>query len=335
MFRHVLMLAVVVLLLAPSHADAQNRVITKTDPATPPAPPPPKTELVKFVELKELRAGVNKKYALKFMQLGTNKTMEFPVELETTTRDFDDLRDMKNGEYVTIDISRLEGGKFAVTAAEAYSLKPGEEEDDVYLFYDVIEQKIGTQNKAVLRVSKLGQRTLFVLPSTVNRSGRPEVKEEFKEFLDGLSDGDSIVISAGPGQPRTVKAVSAYEPPDVGTFVKLRDITDEKKNRTTVVIISDLGNKEHTFGLLPAKKAAVLAKLKPVKEDTLVQYRITTDDKGTWLVDIKAAPRGSSLTIPKVPDAKSDAKPDAKTDDKADAKPTTRPARDSDGMLKL
>jgi len=344
MFRHTLMLAAVVSLLVGSHAEAQRVTVTTKTPATPPTPPPPpppKTEMVKVVELKEVRAGKDKRYTLRFTQMGGTQIRELPVDIDPTSRDFDDVRDLRAGDYATIEISRLDSGKFAVTAADAYDLKPGEDQKDVYLFYDTDEKKVAGRVVPTLRVTKLGKRHEFLLPAAK--------REQFMTIINELDDDDAVTVLITPGTSGgtpTVKDISRYEPPHVGKFVKM-EIPQEKGKPAAMVIADDRGA-ERTITFPQAKDASFRTRAKGLKDGDVIQYRFTTDDKGAWLAEFKPVPRNTELTRHEKPapkaatkkswgddegddaDAKKDTKSDAKPAEKSDPKPAAKPDAKTD-----
>ena len=343
MFRRVLILAAVVSLLAGFDTEAQRVTINTKNPptpATPPPSPPPKTEMVKFLELKKFRAGKDERYTVKFTQLGSTKIGEFPVDIDPTSRNFDDLRDLQSGDYVTIEMT-VKDGKIVVTSAEAYNFTPGEDEKDVYLFYDTDEKKVAGRVVPTLRVNKMGKRYEFLLPTVAAK------REQLMSIIDDLHDDDAIVVLVTPGTSGgtpTIKDLSKYEPPGVGKFVKVIEIPQEK-GKLGAMVIADERGAERTFTFPQAKDASFKANARKFKDGDVIQYRTTTDDKGTWLAEFKPAPKNAEFTrhekpAPKTPakdtkdsknakddesdtkkDTKKDAKPEAKSDAKSDTKP--------------
>ncbi|MCL2700892.1 MAG: hypothetical protein FWE88_04265 [Phycisphaerae bacterium] len=305
MVRHVLILAAVVSLVTAFHADAQVPPVERTQ-----------TELVRFVDLK---GASTRTPMLKVVRLSNNQAAD--LSLDVSNRDLEDLKDLRNGDYVTIDIARREG-KFVVVAAEPYELRPGEEEENVYLYYDLDERKINNRAAAVLRVTKLGKNFEFVLPSTIQQ-GRAIPRDEFKTLIEDLTDGDSIVITATPAKPPVVKTLTRYEPPEVGTFIKQTEIVDGK-NRLPALLIADATNIEHTIAMHPTKRAQIIARIKGIKDESTKLYiRTVTDDKGFWLSDVRLAPKDAKPTVLKIPAAKKDA-------DKKDADKDKDKAKDKD-----
>ena len=276
MVRHALILVVVLSLQAGFHADAQ----------TVPPKQQTQTEIVRFVGL---QGASSKTPKLKITKLDSDKGIDLP--LEVSPRTIEDLTDLKNGDYLTIDLTLRAGNKYIVTAAEPYDLKPGEDEKDVYVFDYTDKRTVGRGTMVTLKVSKFGKDYEFAVP--------PTSREKFQSIIDELATGDSVFILALPGKPpQSIKELRPYEPPDVGQFVKMTEIT-EGKSKHSAMILADVNGVERTFLFPPAKKAPFLAKAKPFKEGDTVQFRSKTDDKDKdvfWMDDFKAAPKDANLT---------------------------------------
>ena len=255
------------------------------EPKAPPKEEPTKTEFVKFVKAevgKDRKSGM-----MKVGMVGNNREATLPFVFENEN-DAASLKDLKGGEYLNIEVTKRDN-KQVVTAFTMYELKPGEDEENVYIFKGTTEDKM----HIVLKATKLGKEYAFVVPS-IKEKDRLVPKPDFQVVTD-LTDGDSVEIQAsGTGPSAVAKVIRKYEEPKIGTFVKLSEETVEKV-RTTKVAIKDDSDAEQTL-TVQARNPGLLAKLKKFKftEGDKVQYR-TADEKGTTvLIDIKPAAKDAT-----------------------------------------
>lgn len=257
-------------------------------PKEPPGPPEPKSEFVKFVKVEATKG--KKTGMIKVTLVGSNKTGNLPFELSEA--EISTLKDLKGGEYLTIDVLKKDN-RDTVTAVTVYELKPGEEEENVYVYNGTEEKNVGGHDVIVMNTTKLGKEHPFTIPSQKDPKEKKVVpKEDFRTALADLSEGDSIEVIAGPGPAAIVKAVRKYEAPKIGTFVKVTEETVEKAKVTTVVLKDDNDTDETIT--VPAKNSGLIANVKKFKEGDKVQYR-AAEEKGTLtLVEIKKAPKDAT-----------------------------------------
>jgi len=246
---------------------------------------PVKTEFVKFVKAelaKDKKSGM-----MRVGMVGNNREATLPFAFENEN-DASALVELKGGEYLNIDVTKRDN-KPVVTAFTLYELKPGEDEENVYIFKGTTEDK----THIVVKATKLGKDYTFIVPS-IKEKDRVVPKPDFQAVTD-LTDGDSVEIQAsGTGPSAVAKVIRKYEEPKIGTFVKQSEETVEKV-RTTKVVLKDDNDAEQTLPL-QARNPGLLAKLKKFKfaDGDKVQYR-TADEKGTLtLIDIKPVPKDAT-----------------------------------------
>lgn len=179
-------------------------------------------------------------------------------------------------------------GKNMLSALKNYDLKPGEDEPNVYVFAKSSTVKNGKDEIPAVEVTKLGKDSTFTVPMPKGADGKPAADPDITKVIAGLKKGDSVEIIPAPGGGNTpaIKTIKAYEPPKKGEFVELGKQTVGQTEYQTVEL------KDSTTKILipPADATNLLAKLKPIKAGTTISCKVRTDDKGTWLVDVKLAP---------------------------------------------
>jgi hypothetical protein len=189
-------------------------------------------------------------------------------------------------------------------------MKPGENEPNVYIFETTTSEKDKATNKdvTVVKATKFHVDYTFQVPNVRGADGKMEPKEEITKVANDLKQGDMVEVQTA-GQ-HTLKSIKVYEPPKWAEFVKLskQTVADQELH---VLEVKAYGTS--TTLTIARKDAALLTKLAPLKEGSLLTYKSNTDDKGgLWLTDVRIPPKGA--TMPAEPTSKE--ADDSKSSDK-------------------
>jgi hypothetical protein len=208
------------------------------------------------------------------------------------------------GDYVRLTYAKL-GHDLMVGNIEAYDLKPGEDVPGVFIYSKSGARTVDKKEVTTVTVTKFGAEVILTVPTAKNSQGKMAPKEELMKVIEGFKSGDMVEVKAAGNMLQSIKV---YDAPLLGEFRKTEKAADS--GLTTVEV--KIGPDVQTLSI--AKKDATLAAgARKLKSGDLVYFRTTTDDKGTWLAELKPAPPG---TKPPSAKSKDDMKPPKTTEDK-------------------
>jgi hypothetical protein len=196
----------------------------------------------------------------------------------------------KPGDLLSLSYAKV-GHDLLAGKVEAYDMKPGEDAPGVFVFSKSGTETVNKKDVAAVTVTKFGTETVLAVPLARNSEGKMAPKEELMKVIEGFKPGDLVEVkNAGT----TLQSIKAYDAPQLGEFQKAEKAADS--GLTTVDV--KIGGDVQTLSI--AKKDATLAaNARKLKSGDLVYCRTTTDDKGTWLVELKQAPPGTKLPVAK------------------------------------
>ena len=208
---------------------------------------------------------------------------------------------LKSGDYISLTYVKA-AHDLMVGKIDTYELKPGEDLPGVFQF-----SKSGTetQNKkdvTTVTVTRFGAELVLTVPEARNTEGKMAPKEALMKVIDGCKSGDLVEVKSSGNNLQSIKV---YEPPQLGEFQKIDKDADSGLSTVTVKV----DGAPQTFSIAK-KDTSVAAKAHGFKSGDLVFCRTTTDDKGTWLLDIVKAPKGTKLPTDKPKDDKKPASTD-------------------------
>jgi hypothetical protein len=227
----------------------------------------------------------------------------FPMDKDK----MDFLKSLKAGDYVSLTYGKS-GRDLMLGKIEVYDLKPGEDVPGVFTFS---KSGAGTlNNKEVTQVMVTKFNTPFVLtvPTGKNSDGKMGPKENLMKAIEGFKSGDMVEVKLNGGEIQTIRL---YEPPQLGQLQKV----DKVKVGNSDLFAAEVKIDGAVETLAIAKTdIPLINRARAIKNGDLVYFRSTTDDKSTWLIEIKAAPPGTKLPAHK--------------DKKTTTKPATKPAEE-------
>lgn len=196
----------------------------------------------------------------------------------------------KPGDLVSVSYAKV-GHDLVSDKVEAYDMKPGEDAPGVFVFAKSGEETVNKKEVTTVTVTKFGTELVLAVPQARNSEGKMAPKEELMKVIDGFKSGDLVEVkNAG----NTLQSIKAYDAPKVGEFQKSEKAADTGLTTVDIKIGADV----QTLSI-PKKDASVAAVAHKLKSGDLVYCRTTTDDKGTWLVELKQAPPGTKLPVEK------------------------------------
>lgn len=200
------------------------------------------------------------------------------------------LKDAKPGDYFEITIAKDSHGAW-LNAIKPYTLKFGEDEAGVFLFSKKDEQKVGSDTYTSITVTKFKQTFSMLVPNTKNPDGKTGPDEAMMKVIDAAKDGTPLEITGGKlGQNAIIKTIAPWVAPKRVEFVKL---TPKAKPADNASIEVKDGDNSQTISINAKgpNAATLLSKVGALKPGQAIMIRITTDDTGTWLADVKPAPK--------------------------------------------
>lgn len=215
------------------------------------------------------------------------------------------VKNSKKGDVYEVNYAVADQNKQAVLdRMNEYTLKPGEEEENVFIFEDLKDEKDGT-----FKVSKFGASGELTLPQTRGSNKKMGPDETMLALLKDLKSGSSVELTMVGGK---VKTLRKYERPRWGKFVKLSTKTVAGKELKAVEV--DAYGNTLTLTMAPKDSAGFMGKFRRMKEGDLIIFRTATEKEVTWLAALTIPPKGSE--IPPEPKEEDDDKKDDKKDKK-------------------
>jgi hypothetical protein len=200
----------------------------------------------------------------------------------------DTAKKLRQGDYVSIMYMKsgrdLMAGKF-----DRYEVKPGEEVPGVFVFVKSGTETVNKRDVTTVTLSKLGVTATLQVPLAKNSEGKMAPKEDLMKVIDALKADDMVEVKAAGN---TLQQIKQYTPPQLCEFVKVEKTKVGDAELWSVVVKVD--GADETL-VIAKKDAALLGKAKGLKAGDLVYCRSNTDDKGAWLLEIHAAPKGTKL----------------------------------------
>ena len=208
----------------------------------------------------------------------------------------DVVKNLKPGDLIKIRSSTGQGHTI-LNAISAYTLKPGEDEPNVYTFMEVKDsQPVGQVTYTGVTLGKLGASQLALVPNTKDKDGKLAPDEAILAAVKDLKKDSQVEVQLEKqGNLFVIKSIRAYAPPAQGEFVKTSQQKTEQGDVTVVEIKEAQKNvlawvPNVSVGGKSAPDAALMSAAKTLKPGQAVMYKCHTDDKGTWLDQIKPAP---------------------------------------------
>ena len=192
---------------------------------------------------------------------------------------YDIVKAAKMGDLLEIEQTKI-SNKPAIRGLKTYTMKPGEDEPNVFVYGGVSSKG----DQTVITLTKFLQPATLAIASKKDAAGKMTPDADLMTAVNAFKDGDSVEVQTA-GQ--NLKSIKAYVAPRKVEFVKvLRQQKVGDKEYTGIEV------KDNTVLLVnPRTSAPVLDKLGTLKagESYLVK---TTNEGGTeWLTDIKPAPK--------------------------------------------
>ncbi|MFB3891412.1 MAG: hypothetical protein ACE15C_05240 [Phycisphaerae bacterium] len=265
-------------------------------PRATPTPKPdiePFTGTYRFVSLKD--------GTLSIMPLNNNNTLNIPKLTDDLSKS---LSAAKEGDVLDLQGTRSSKG-IVLTAASVYTPQLGEEDDYVYVYGDQTQQVIGKDSFTVVNVKKYFRSSTFAVPNVKGADGKPIPQAAMMQVVSGLKAGDLVEILAEPnGKPPLMTAIRPYGQGKRVTFnkvvrMKIDPATGQQSPaapkeaaQLTGVEVRD-GDSTSTFVIDPKARFALAlsSRLAAFKEGQTLIIHTLKDDKGTWLVGAKLAPK--------------------------------------------
>jgi hypothetical protein len=204
---------------------------------------------------------------------------------------------LQSGDFVSITYMKS-GHDLMVGKFETYEVKPGEDAPGVFVFLKTTTETVNKREVTTVTLSKFGTEATLTVPMAKNSEGKMAPKEELMKAIDGFKANDLVEVKAGGN---TLLYIKLYEPPQLGEFLKVGKVKVGENDLFAVDVKVD--GEIQTLAI-PKKDTALLSKAKTFKSGELVYCRSSTDDKSTWLLEIRLAPKGTKLPSDKPKDDK-------------------------------
>jgi hypothetical protein len=202
----------------------------------------------------------------------------------------DALKDVKPGDYFDVTTTKDSQGTWVATI-KSYTLTPGEDEPGVFLFSAKDEQKVGPDTFTSITVTKLKQTFTMLVPNKKGADGKPAPDEAIMKVITAAKVGDTLEIAgAKMGANTMIKTIAPWVAPRKVEFVKLTPKAKADDNAS--IDVTDSGNTQTiSINAKGPDAATLMKKVSAIKAGQAIMIRTTTDDKGTWLTDVRPAPK--------------------------------------------
>ena len=273
----------------------------------PDAPTDPKDIIARFVSVKKSNFQSFPAMAVSVVPV-LNPSQVVKLKLFPIDKDkLDFLNDLKAGVYVTLTYAKS-GADLMLARIDLYDLKPGEDEPDVFAYSTKTTTTENNKESVQVTVKKFGVPIIRTVPRVRNSEGKMAPKEDMMKAINGFSAGDMVELkSNAKGEIQTIRL---YEPPQLGLLEKV----DKVKVGNSDLFAAEV-KIDGTVQTLAIAKTDIplINKARAIKNGELVYCRSTTDDKSTWLIEIRPAPPGTKPPSDKPKEKK---------------KPTTKPTEE-------
>lgn len=198
------------------------------------------------------------------------------------------LQNSNPGDCLRVAVVGI-GARSRAMQVQPYELKPGEDDPNVYFYVDKGQEKIGDTFRKTVTFSRFGENISMMVP-TVDREPSAEVMQVIESATANQTMMEITTVKIGPNL--TIKTAKVYEPPKEFIFMRVATQKD-----LTAIEVKD-GDKTQTLAVNPkaANAAVLLKRVKDFKTDQAVLVRSTSDEGGTWLLDIKPSEAKRSPT---------------------------------------
>ncbi|HUT61984.1 MAG TPA: hypothetical protein VNA25_29450 [Phycisphaerae bacterium] len=207
------------------------------------------------------------------------------------------VKELKRGDLIEVTVAEFMGNSL-LRSVRRYDLKPGENEPNVFVFEKMVQEKLGRQEYDGIVVSKYGSPQTVLIPIRKNKEGKPASDEQLLEAARQFKEGDSVELEVqAAGRTVMLKSIYRYEPPKRGTFVR---IVQQKVNDEDCMGIEIQGEDGNQVVLIPNNQIGrgkpfpdrqLAGQARSLRPGKAFLYKTRQDDKGTWLRQIRPAPR--------------------------------------------
>lgn len=207
-----------------------------------------------------------------------------------------DAMNLKKGDIVKVE---LDNGRPlpAVKYLRAYSLRPGEEMPNNFVYENSFEKEDGNQKYLAVVLSKFDEMVTVAVPQKKEKEGGTVRDPEMVAFVDTLKKGDVVEAEVKTGgRVPVLSSLDLYKAPETGKFLKLAEeevngqkgmaVEVEREGKPVKLLVS--GKMQGTKWVNDPK---VMAAARKLKADALVQFTVREEGERLWLKNIQAAPR--------------------------------------------
>ncbi len=265
-----------------------------TNHPTPAPTPPPREVIAKYVT----SASSTSMLAVRLVVATTGANLELPAE--TSYSDGKQvpssqvqaiIKASEPGDYFKVSVATV-NGRQVIKKMDRYTLKPGEDEPNVYVFEGVKEEKVNNRPTQFVTATKFEQSFKFQVPpgrdpvTSKPAAANPDIMATVGSF----KSGDSVeIVSIKAGQAATLKSIKAYQPPKEAQFSKVT--TTKLADKEVPALEVQIDGQAQTLPLLPTASQAIRSKVGSMKADTKILIKTETDAKGTtYISDLRLSP---------------------------------------------
>lgn len=224
-----------------------------------------------------------------------SKKLDPPAEIQEF------IKQCTPGAMMEVTI-KVTGSQMLVDRLANYQGKLGEEDPNVFRLIESSQEKVNAKDVTVVKVSRFMREHVFQVPPARNAEGKLEPKPEMVEALSALKEGDLVeVVTVSGGKVPMIKTIKAYDAPKYAEMVKLdkETVDDQELNVLEITVHGKVSR------LLISRKDApvMMPKLRLLKEGAVILYRSSTQEKGTFLTDLRVQPKGTTMPEEAKPEA--------------------------------
>lgn len=206
------------------------------------------------------------------------------------------IKSLKPGDLALIEIEKKDR-ELWLKKIDQYKAVPGEEQPNVYKFYESYTKKEGDVDVAYVTLIRLG--THFDAIINMKRDGKTFTPDpDLKEKADKFKKDDLVEVELQPAQPMPiVLAIDAYKPPEEAKVTKLGESEVEGNPKYPTLELEQDGKAVSLplLGKLMGKKFVadprLVQQVHALKPGTNVLFRTREVGGKTYLRDIALAPK--------------------------------------------
>lgn len=264
---------------------------------------PPQVQVLRYLGSGKAGTPHGPRVLLSGVAVVNGRTVQLPLQVANDAKPQDgpkkelqsSVEGLKRGDYIEVTLETDKNGTISVTKIEPYTLKPGEDSPNGFVFHETYDKTEGSKTNHMVKLSKFGQEVLAIIPTHKDDTGALVPDADVTAAAGKLKDGDVAWAQLAPGRMPLVTGLGPWSDPQTGKLVKVE--TQEEDGQKHDVVQIDKDGTPVTLlvpGSLEGKKWVsdykVLSAVKRLRPGSQVQYMAFENSGGKLVLhEIEAA----------------------------------------------